>query len=128
MEGNLCLIWAVNHQEVFGIVVDIQVGVSGDAERFDFQDVAAQEEAFRISGDDVFQEEELMTFMLLAIRRNTSGTLMMRSMTDIGTGRIAVLTERSPCLRRKRTARFRFRLDRNGKGWLESTAMGVTTG
>ena len=56
------------HQEVFGIVVDIQVGVAGDAERFDFQDVAAQEEAFRISGDDVFQEEELMTFMLLASR------------------------------------------------------------
>ena len=46
----------------------------------------------------------------------------------IGTGSIAVLTEQSPCLRRKRTARFRFRLDRNGKGWLESTAMGVTTG
>ena len=58
------------HQEVFRIIINIQVSVASDAERFDFQNIAAQEESFCISGDDVFQEEELMAFMLLAGRRN----------------------------------------------------------
>ena len=58
------------HQKILGIVVDIQVSVAGDAERCDFQDVAAQEEAFRIGGDDIFQEEELLAVMLFSGRGN----------------------------------------------------------
>ena len=56
------------------------------------------------------------------------GTLIIRSSTEDGTGRMAVLTLLSPSRRRRRTARLRLRLLRNGKGWLGSTAMGVTTG